>query len=80
MYTFALQLFVGYTGINHFFNKGKIMTDSLPATRRPEPHEMKVTTRRPETYVLVDEQTGQHWRGSANGWVRDVESENNAKK
>jgi hypothetical protein len=34
-------------------------------------HEMRVTTRRPETYVLVDEKTGQRWRGSPDGWVRD---------
>ena len=39
-------------------------------------HELRVTTRRPETYVLIDEQTGQRWRGSeTHGWVRDVEAD-----
>jgi len=29
---------------------------------------MPVRTRRPEDYLLIDQQTGQRWHGSRDGW------------
>lgn len=41
--------------------------------RPPALTELHVATRRPHDYVLLDESTGQRWRGTAGGyWVADV--------
>ena len=33
---------------------------------------MPVRSRRPEDYLLIDQGTGQRWRGSRDGWRREV--------
>lgn len=50
--------------------QGRVLVDGSKVAELPQPHQLKLDTKCPAKWLAIDLETGEVWRGSAQGWKR----------